>query len=135
MKEYVGNVDNLLPVELENAGKKIIGAAIEVHRHLGPGLLESIYERALVHELGLQDMTVWQQHPITIDYKGVEIAGQRLDLLVDPGIIVELKSIESISTVHERQVVSYLKSTGYRLGYLINFNTSLLKNGIKRFVN
>lgn len=137
MKEYVEDLDGhgALPAEIETVGKRIIGAAIEVHRYLGPGLLESIYERALVHELNLRGMTVKQQFPITIEYKGVKIAGQRLDLLVDPGIVVELKSIESILPIHGRQVVSYLKSTGYRLGYLINFNIPVLKDGIKRFVN
>jgi len=124
-----------VPNEVEEAGRQVIGAAIEVHRHLGPGLLESIYEHALVHELVLRGLTVKQQVPITVVYKDLEIPGQRLDLMVEPGIVVELKAIDELSNVHERQVVSYLRTTGCRLGYLINFNSSVLKDGLRRIVN
>jgi len=106
-----------------------------VHRHLGPGLMESIYEKALVHELGLRGLRGRTQVPVTVTYKGVRISGQRLDLVVDPGVVVELKTVESTLPIHERQVVSYLKSTGLRLGLLINFDADVLRKGIKRLVN
>jgi len=124
-----------IPEELEQAAKEIIGAAIEVHRHLGPGLLESIYERALVHELNLRGFTVHVQVPVTVVYKQLEITGQRVDLIVEPGIIVELKAIGRLTVLHERQLLSYLKSTGHRLGLLMNFNTRMLKQGIRRIAN
>jgi len=124
-----------IPDELNRASHRIIGAAIEVHRHLGPGLLESIYRRALAYELQQQGMTVWQEKLVTVTYKGLEIDGQRLDLLVEPGVIVELKTVGQILPIHEAQLLSYLKSTGLRLGLLINFRAMTLKKGIKRIVN
>jgi GxxExxY protein len=123
-----------IPAELDDASHKIIGAAIEVHRHLGPGLLENVYEQALVHELRLRGMTVQQQVSVSITYKDLTIAGQRLDLLVDPGIVVEIKAIEIIKEIHTAQLMGYLKSTGNRLGLLINFNQKALKTGIRRIV-
>lgn len=124
-----------LPAELDKAAREIIGAAIEVHRHLGPGLRESVYERALIYELGLRGLAFRQQVPILMKYKDLDIHGQRADLVVEPGVLVELKAIEQLMKLHERQVVSYLKSTGYRLGLLINFNVSILKEGIRRIIN
>ena len=136
MKDYVGQFGHSgLPADLEQAATGVIGGAIEVHRHLGPGLLESVYEAALVHELQLRRITVKRQVPVTVEYKGLKIHGQRLDLLVEPGLVVELKAIEAVLPVHGRQVVSYLRSTGCRLGLLINFNVPILRDGIKRFVN
>jgi len=123
-----------VPSELNEASGKIIGAAIEVHRHLGPGLLEKIYEQALVHELRLREMVVRKQVPVSIAYKDLNIDGQRLDLLVDPGIIVEIKSVEAIKNIHAAQLTGYLKSAGLRLGLLINFNSMVLKDGIRRIV-
>lgn len=123
-----------ISAELNDASREIIGAAIEVHRHLGPGLLESIYEQALVHELCLRGMTVQRQVPVSIAYKNLDIAGQRLDLIVAPGIVVEIKAIEVVKEVHSAQLLGYLKSTGLRLGLLINFNNLVLKTGIKRIV-
>jgi len=124
-----------IPPDVEEAATEVLGAAIEVHRHLGPGLLESVYERALLHELHLRGRRARTQVPVEIEYKGLLICGQRLDLVVEPGVVVELKSVESILEIHERQLVSYLKSGGYRLGLLINFNVKLLKRGIRRIVN
>ena len=121
--------------ELEEAAHRIIGAAIEGHRLLGSGLLESVYEKALVHELRLRGMQVHQQCPVTVRYKDLTIDGQRLDLLVDPGVVVELKTVERLMPAHEGQLVSYLKSTGLRLGLLINFHAETIKKGIRRFVN
>lgn len=137
MKEYVGTFrhEGELPNELEEAGRAVIRAAIEVHDLIGAGLLESVYEEALCHELHLNGIPFQRQAGIVIPYKGIEIRGQRLDLLVQPGVVVELKSVETILPAHERQVVSYLRSTGFKLGYLINFNVPVLKEGIKRFVN
>lgn len=137
MAEAVGELKEPEPIpeELEGAARQIIGAAIEVHRHLGPGLLESVYERALIHELNLRGLTVKVQVPVTVTYKGLEITGQRLDLLVDPGVVVELKSVEKLLVLHERQLLSYLKSSGCRLGLLINFNTRMVRQGIRRVVN
>lgn len=125
----------LISGELDKASHGIIGAAIEVHRHLGPGLLESIYEAALVHELGLRGMTAHRQKPVSVQYKDLEITGQRLDLLVEPGVVVELKTVNELLPIHEAQLLSYLKSTGCRLGLLINFHARVLKHGIKRRVN
>lgn len=124
-----------IPPELDKAAREIIGAAIEVHRHLGPGMRETIYERAMMHELQMRGLTFQQQVPIVLKYKDIEIHGQRADLVVDPGVLVELKAIEQLMKIHERQIVSYLKSTGYRLGLLINFNVMILKEGIRRVVN
>ena len=120
--------------ELDQVARQIIGAAIEVHRHLGPGFLESVYEKALVYELGLRGLACQQQMPVTIRYKDLAISGQRLDLLVEPGIVVEIKSIDALLPIHSKQVVSYLKGTGHRLGLLINFNVPVLKQGIQRIV-
>ncbi len=124
-----------IPVELDLASNRVIGCAIEVHRHLGPGLLESVYERALIHELHLQGVDAKQQVAVSVRYKDITIQGQRIDLLVEPGIILELKAVDVLLPIHEAQLLSYLKSTGYRLGLLINFGATTLKRGIKRLVN
>jgi GxxExxY protein len=123
-----------IPAEDEELAHKIIGAAIEVHRLLGPGFLESVYERALDYELRSIGLAVVRQKEIVVPYKDILIEGQRLDLLVANRVIVELKTVEAISPLHEAQVLSYLKATGLRLGLLINFNCVLLKDGIKRMV-
>jgi GxxExxY protein len=120
--------------ELDGLASAVIGAAIEVHRLLGPGFLESIYEEALLVELGLRGLTVQRQIPISIHYKGVEIGQSRLDLLVEGRLIVEIKAIDSLAAIHQAQVISYLKATGQKLALLINFNVPILKNGIKRVV-
>ena len=124
-----------IPDSLNQTTGEIIAAAIEVHKHLGPGLLESVYETALLHELNLRDIQVQQQVPIAVKYKDIEIGGQRVDLLVESGVIVELKSVEAVLPVHAAQLLSYLRTTGLRLGLLINFNVKILTQGIKRVVN
>lgn len=124
-----------IPAVLTETSGAIIGAAIEVHRILGPGLIESVYERALVHELRLRGLEVRQQWPVSVTYKELRIDGQRLDLLVEPGVIVELKTVDRLLTIHEAQLLSYLKSTGLRLGLLINFHAEMLTRGLKRLVN
>ena len=115
--------------------REIIGAAMEVHRLLGPGLLESAYEECLVRELALRKLNVERQKPIPIVYKEVKLeCGYRIDLLVESRIIVELKSIEAIAPVHQAVVLTYLRLSGRRLGLLINFNVAVLKDGIKRYI-
>jgi len=112
--------------------EKIIGAAIEVHKTLGPGLLESIYEEALCHEFGLRNMDFQRQCAVDVLYKGYVIQGQRLDILVENEVVVEVKSLRSLPDVAVAQVLSYLKATGLRRGLLVNFGEKQLVNGIKR---
>jgi GxxExxY protein len=122
--------------EVEEIGRQIIGAAIEVHRELGPGLLESSYERCLVHELTLRDIKAERQKPQPINYKGLELEeGYRLDILVEGKVVLELKVVDALNNVHTAQLLTYLKLANCRLGYLINFNVPVLKEGIKRIVN
>jgi GxxExxY protein len=117
-----------------NLTSKIIGAAIDVHRALGPGLLESAYEACLVYELRLRKLKIESQKAIPIFYKDVMLdCGYRADLIVDDQVIVEIKSIAEISGIHEAQLMSYLKLSDCRYGLLINFNVKLLREGIRRF--
>jgi GxxExxY protein len=114
----------------------IIGAAIEVHRHLGPGLLESVYEAALAYEIANRGISVERQKPVPLVYKGLKFdEGFRLDLLVASEVVVELKCVDVILPIHEAQLISYLKLTGLKVGLLINFKVPVLKQGIKRLVN
>jgi len=113
---------------------QIIGAAIEVHRQLGPGLLESAYETCLAYELSQRGLHVVRQKSLPIVYKNIKLdQGYRIDLLVEDLVIVELKVVEALTEVHEAQLLSYLKFSGCPVGLLINFNVMLLKDGIKRF--
>jgi GxxExxY protein len=112
----------------------VIGAAIEVHRHLGPGLLETVYERALVVELGLRGIPIRRQVVVPIRYKGHSVGDPCIDLVVADELVVELKAVEHLSELHRAQVISYLKVAGLHLGLLINFNATLLKTGIRRVV-
>jgi GxxExxY protein len=112
----------------------IIGAAIEVHRALGSGLLESAYEACLIYELRLRRLKVESQKPLPIFYKDVMLdCGYRLDLVVDDQVIVEIKSVNGIAAIHEAQLLSYLKLSECKIGLLINFNMKILKDGIRRF--
>ena len=120
--------------ELDDLAHRVIGSAIEVHRLLGPGFLESVYEEALCVELALRDIPFARQVPIGVRYKGEQVGEARLDLLVHDTLVVELKTVESIAPIHWAQVLSYLKATRLRLGLLINFNVSVLQRGIKRVV-
>ena len=123
-------------VQLEAIGKQIVDAAYQVHKELGPGLLESAYERCMVVELIERGLQVERQVKLPIIYKGNAIdGGYRLDLIIENEIIIELKTVDHILPVHEAQLISYLKLSGKRLGYLINFNVDLIKNGINRRVN
>ena len=122
--------------KLESIGKQIIDAAFQVHKALGPGLLESSYEACLVMELILRGLKVEQQKALSVFYKGKKLdVGYRLDLLVENEIIIELKAVEKLLPIHEAQLISYLKLSGKKLGYLINFNVTLIKKGIARKVN
>jgi GxxExxY protein len=123
-----------IPAEDERIAHEVIGAAIEVHRLLGPGFLEKIYERALVHELSLRGIAVQPQKDILVPYKDILIPGQQLDILAGERVVLELKAVTELAPIHEAQLISYLKATGLRLGLLINFNVRVLKDGIKRLV-
>ena len=119
----------------EEIGKAIVNAAFKVHSELGPGLLEKIYEVCLAHELRKTGYTVERQKEIPIQYDGITFdEGLRLDLLVEDKVIIEIKAVDEINPVWQAQVLSHLKLTGLRLGYLINFNVPLIKNGIKRII-
>jgi len=113
--------------------EKIIGAAIEVHRTLGPGLLESAYEECLSYELLQEGLIIKRQVPLPVIYKGVRLeCGYRLDILVNESVIIELKTVERLLPIHQAQVLTYLKLSGHRIGLLINFHNAVLKNGLKR---
>jgi len=113
----------------------IIGACLEVHKVLGPGLLENTYQECLARELSLRGIPFEKEKPLPVEYKEVRVdCGYRLDFLVDGSVVVELKSIEAILPVHEAQVLTYLKLTGCKLGLLVNFNVAVLKEGIRRLV-
>jgi len=119
----------------EQVTEAIIGAAIEVHRELGPGLLESAYEECFCHELHLRGLSFQRQVELPVEYKGIRLdCGYRLDAVVENTVVVELKSIERILPIHQAQLLTYLRLTGKRVGLLINFNVSALKNGIVRRV-
>ncbi|MBI3536558.1 MAG: GxxExxY protein [Chloroflexi bacterium] len=121
--------------QINSITQNIIGAAIEVHKALGPGLLESAYEECLCHELSLRKIPFERQKQLPIDYKGIRLeAGYRIDLLVANSVIVEIKSVEGILPIHEAQLLTYLRLADRKVGLLINFNVSLLKQGIKRLV-
>ena len=121
-------------VELDALARYVIGAAIEVHRTLGPGYLESVYEKALALELEMQGVSCNRQAIVGIDYKGRFVGEARLDLLVAGRLIVELKAVEALLPIHQAQVISYLKATHQQLGLLINFNVRVLRDGVKRIV-
>lgn len=123
-------------MELNEITCEIIGAAIEVHRTLGPGLLESAYEECLCHELATRGIHFERQKPLPIVYKDIMLdCGYRVDLLIENSVLVELKSIDNLLPIHEAQVLTYLKLGQWKIGLLINFNVPVLKNGIKRLVN
>ncbi len=126
-------------IERENLNRiteSIIGAAIEVHRALGPGLLESAYEACLTFELAQRGLKVEQQKPLPVVYREVKLdCGYRLDLLVEEVVIVEVKAVDRLMPIHQAQLLSYLKLSGCKVGLLINFNVKVLKDGIRRLVN
>ncbi len=120
---------------VERVGREVVDAALKVHQALGPGLLESVYEACLCHELSSRGVKCLRQVPVTVNYNDLQIeAGLRLDLLVADSVIVELKAVEQMIPLYDAQLLTYLKLTGIRLGFLINFNSLLLKQGLKRMV-
>ena len=124
-----------LSEELEDKAREVVDAGFHVHRELGPGLLERVYESALVHELTSRNLTVQRQVQVPLHYKGIPLEDLlRLDLLVEGSIIVEVKSVEAILAVHKAQLMSYLRLSGRRLGFLMNFNVPTFKDGIRRLV-
>jgi GxxExxY protein len=120
--------------ELDKLANRLIGAAIEVHRHLGPGYLENVYESALAVELKLRGMLFVRQQPIVLAYKGESVGDGRFDILVEDQLVVELKAVDALLPVHKAQVISYLKAARLQLGLLINFNVTVLRDGIRRIV-
>jgi GxxExxY protein len=122
-------------MEFDELSNRVIGCAIEVHRHLGPGLLESAYEQCLAHELSRNGIGFQLQLALPVQYKDVRLdCGYRIDILVENQLIVELKSVEEIRGIQEAQLLTYMKLAGMKIGLLMNFNVTKLKDGIKRFV-
>ena len=128
--------EKLTSHQLNSLAGKIIGAAMEVHTVLGPGLLESTYETCLLHELKMNGFNAGSQVYLPVKYKGTNLdAGYRIDLMVEDSIIVELKALETLNKLHTAQILAYLKLSKIKMGLLINFNVLHLRDGIKRFVN
>ena len=123
-----------VPLQTEMIATQVIGAAIEVHRELGPGFLEKIYQEALCLELNARGLAFERERAVNVHYRGIPIPGQRIDLIVVQCVLVELKAATRIDTVHEAQLISYLRTTGLRLGLLVNFNCRTMKEGLKRVV-
>jgi GxxExxY protein len=122
-------------MEFEDITREIIGSSIEVHKQLGPGLLESAYEECLAFELVQKGYKIERQKPVPIVYKDIKLEyGYRIDILVENKVILELKSVDAIAPVHEAQILTYMKFAEIKIGLLINFNVTVLKEGIKRFV-
>jgi GxxExxY protein len=123
-------------MDVNKLSHTIIGASIEVHKALGPGLLESAYEECLCHELGLRDISFERQKPLPIKYKGKELnCSYRLDMVVEDAIILELKSCETIEAIHKAQLLTYLKLHELSLGLILNFNVAMMRDGIVQIVN
>jgi GxxExxY protein len=123
-----------IPEAVENVATGVIGAAIEVHKHLGPGFLERIYHEALCFELDVRHLAFERECSVVVKYKGMPITGQRIDLIVNRCVIVELKAAVRVDPVHEAKLISYLRTAGLRLGLLLNFNARTMKEGLKRVV-
>ncbi len=120
----------------ERVGRAVVDAAVQVHRELGPGLLESVYEAVLAHELSERGLRVERQVPVAFEWRGMRFnEGFRADIIVDGCVLLELKSVERLHNAHRKQVLTYLRLTGMRLGYLINFGEALIRNGITRTVH
>jgi len=126
---------NIKAMEINEITKKIIGCSIEVHKNLGPGLLESAYEECLTFELEKAGLNYKRQQPTPVIYKDIKLdCGYRIDILVKNQVVIELKVVDEINPVHEAQILTYLKFSGKRIGLLINFNVTTLKDGLKRFI-
>jgi GxxExxY protein len=122
--------------EYERVAREIFLASLEVHKAMGPGLLESVYELCLIKELQLRGLIIESQVPIPLIFKGYELSKEyRVDILVERSVIIELKAVEALLPIHDAQIISYLKLANKKMGFLINFNVPMIKNGFKRFVN
>jgi GxxExxY protein len=122
-------------MDINHLTGQIIGAAIEVHKTLGPGLLESAYEECLCHEFHLTELHCKRQQTLPVEYKGIKLdCGYRIDLLVEDLVILELKSVKGLEPIHKAQLLTYLRLTGLKVGLLINFNVPVLKQGIRRLI-
>lgn len=130
----IGGGRRQIPEHLNRLCERTIGAAIEVHRHLGPGFLEAAYEEALTIELGLRSLVFDRQAALPVVYKGRVVADQRVDLIVEGVLVLELKAVESLLPIHGAQLLSYLKAGAFQVGLLVNFNVPLLKDGIRRLL-
>ena len=135
MHEFRGRADSGVDAETEDLGEIVLGAAIEVHRVIGPGLPESVYRNALSHELSLRGIPHVCEAPVPIYYKGKLVGEGRVDLLVADRLVVELKCVEALTQVHRAQAIAYLQAKHLKLAFVINFNVAILKDGIKRVVN
>ena len=123
-----------IPEETERVATSVIGAAIAVHRELGPGFLERIYLEALCLELHALGISFQRECAVSVTYRGIAIPGQRIDLIVGERVVIELKAVAKIDPIHDAKVLSYLKTTGLRLGLILNFHVAVLKDGIRRIV-
>jgi GxxExxY protein len=133
-KSQIAQFDGL-PDRTEEVASAIVDAAIKIHKSLGPGLLESVYEICLCHELAKRNIPFRRQLPLPVVYEGIRLeTGFRIDVLADDCVIAEIKTVECITPLHEAQVLTHLKLSGKRLGFLLNFNVPVMKQGIKRFV-
>ena len=122
-------------MKFDELSNKVIGFAIEVHRNIGPGLLESAYQQCLAHELHIAGIPFAIEHPLPVNYKNIKLdCGYRADFVVDNNLIIELKSVDSLAPIHEAQLLTYMKLAGVSVGLLINFNMVYLRDGIKRMV-
>jgi GxxExxY protein len=130
----LSRVKSAWPPDTEQAAERTIGCAIEVHRQLGPGFLEGIYQDALVIELETTGLSVQREVPIVLQYRGRPLRPHRIDVIVNGRILVELKSVERLERIHHAQVISYLRATNLRLGLLMNFNVEVLRAGLRRVV-
>lgn len=133
MERLEGGAFAPIPADIEEIGAKVVDSGIKVHKALGPGLLESTYEQCLAYELGERGITVRRQVPLAITYGRLKIdAAYRIDMLIGEAVIVEAKALDVLLPVHQAQLVTYLKLSGHRLGFLMNFNVPLFKQGLKR---
>lgn len=122
--------------EIERVATQIVDACVQVHRELGPGLLESTYQVCLAHELRTRELEVRCEVMLPVQYSGIQIeAGYRIDMLIADCVVIENKALSSLLPIHEAQLLTYLKLSGFRLGFLVNWNVPLIRNGIKRMVN
>ncbi len=125
-----------IPQETNDLSREVVDAAFTVHKKLGPGLLEGVYQTCLIHELKKRGLKIESEVAVPVRYDEIQIeAGLRLDILVESQIVIELKAVEALLPVHKSQTLTYLRLTGHRLGLLINFNVPLIKDGIKRIIN